>query len=184
LADEANARRIDELHYKPAVSHQDPVLRAIAEALLPLFRNPYQVSRLFMDHLMLTVGHHIATKYGGMRPIAHSVSGGLSSGQARRAKELLAENLSRNLPLAILARECGLSLSQFSKAFRKTVGAPPHKWVMRQRIALAKSTAPQRCHVAGGSRDILWLSDQSRFTRCFSAATGVSPGVWRRAMGE
>jgi transcriptional regulator GlxA family with amidase domain len=133
---------------------------------------------------MLTVGHHIATKYGGMRPIAHSVSGGLSSGQARRVKELLAENLSGNLPLATLARDCGLSLSQFSKAFRKTVGAPPHKWVMRQRIALAKALLRNDVMPLAEVAISCGFSDQSHFTRCFSAATGVSPGVWRRAMGE
>lgn len=37
LADEANAPRIGELHYKPAVSHRDPVLRGMTEALYPFF---------------------------------------------------------------------------------------------------------------------------------------------------
>jgi AraC-like DNA-binding protein len=41
--------------------------------------------------------------------------------------------------LAYLARECGLSAFQFSRAFRRTVGETPHQWLIRQRIERAKS---------------------------------------------
>jgi hypothetical protein len=34
----------------------------MAAALLPPFRNPGEVNRLFMNHLMLTVGHHVASR--------------------------------------------------------------------------------------------------------------------------
>ncbi|MEI9931648.1 MAG: AraC family transcriptional regulator [Rhizomicrobium sp.] len=182
LADEANARPINELHYKPAVSHQDPVMRGITEALLPMFQNPHQVDQLFMDHLMLTVGHHAATRYGGMRPVARSASGGLSSSQERRTKELFSENLLANLPLATLARECGLSLSQFSKAFRKTFGVPPHKWMMQQRITLAKALLLDGIFPLTEVASSCGFSDQSHFTRCFTATVGISPGAWRRAV--
>jgi AraC-like DNA-binding protein len=36
------------------------------------------------------------------------------------------ENLAGELPLAVIASECSLSLSQFSRAFRKSLGGPPH----------------------------------------------------------
>jgi len=182
LADDANARRIDELHYRPAVSHQDPFLKCVAEALLPLFQNPHQANRLVMDHLMLAVGHHIAARYGAMRPITNSDSGGLSPIQERKAKELLAENLSGNLPLAVLARECGVSMSQFSKAFRKTVGIPPHKWVVQQRIALAKTLLREDRLSLSEVAVSCGFADQSHFTRYFSTSVGMSPGAWRRGM--
>ena len=132
---EADTAPIGELRYKPAVSHEDQVLRGMAEALLPFFREPSRANRLFMDHLMLAVGHHAAPEYGGMRPVSPSTRGGLIQNQERRAKELLAANLSGDIPLAVLARECG-------------------------------------------------FSDQSHFTRFFSAAVGTSPGLWRRAVRE
>jgi hypothetical protein len=46
LADEAEAGRIEELYYGPAVSHADPVLRSMAEALLPAFSRPEHANRL------------------------------------------------------------------------------------------------------------------------------------------
>jgi AraC-like DNA-binding protein len=137
-----------------------------------------------MDHLMLAVGHHIATRYGGMRPREHPHRGGLTPIQERRAKELLRDNLAGEVPLAVVASECDLSLSQFSRAFRKSVGTPPHRWVVQQRIALAK--AMLRKDVVPLSQVALecGFSDQSHFTRHFSALVGVSPGAWRRSVRE
>jgi AraC family transcriptional regulator len=179
IADDANAARIQDLYYKPAVARADPVLRGIAEILLPLFRNPNRISRLFMDHVMLAVGHQVAFKYGGMQLKERPFLGGLSPYQERRAKELLRENLSGETPLATIASECGLSLVQFSKAFRKTTGVPPHRWVIQQRIALAKTLLRESSAALSEVALACGFSDQSHFTRYFSALVGVSPGVWR-----
>jgi AraC family transcriptional regulator len=182
LADEADVPRIGELRYKPAVSHRDPVLRGMAEAILPLFRNPDLANRLLVDHLMLTVGHHVTSHYGGMRSPTQRALGGLTPAQERRAKELLTRSISGDVPLSELARECGLSLTSFSKAFRKTVGIPPHRWVIQQRIELAKTM------LRGGSMSLSEIalecgfSDQSHFTRFFTATVGASPGFWRQTV--
>jgi AraC family transcriptional regulator len=182
LADEADAARIGELQYRPAVSHRDPVLRGMAEALLPLFRNPDLTNRLLVDHLMLTVGHHVTSRYGGMRPRIQRLFGGLTPLQERRAKELLSHSISGDVPLNDLARECGLSLTSFTRAFRNTVGIPPHRWVIQQRIELAKSM------LRGDSKSLAEIalecgfSDQSHFTRFFTAIVGASPGLWRRTI--
>jgi AraC family transcriptional regulator len=182
IAEEANAPRVAELHYKPAVSYRDPVLRGMAEALVPFFRAPDQANRLFMDHLMLTAGHHVTSRYGGMRPMTQRVLGGLTPSQERRAKELLTNNISGDVPLSVLARECGLSLASFSKAFRKSVGLPPHKWVIRQRIDLAKRLLRDDPMSLAEIALACGFSDQSHFTRFFTATVGVSPGFWRRTV--
>lgn len=183
IADDANAPRIQDLYYKPAVARADSVLRGMAEALLPLFRGPDRVSRLFMDHVMLAVGHHVAVKYGGMRLKERPILGGLTPYQERRARELLRENLSGEMPLAALASECGLSLVQFSKAFRKTVGIPPHRWVIQQRIILAKTLLRDSPTPLSEVALACGFSDQSHFTRYFSALVGISPGAWRLSVG-
>jgi AraC-like DNA-binding protein len=183
IADEEGAREIDELHYKPGVGHADPVLRGVAEALLPLFRNPEDASRLFMDHVMLGVGCHVAHRYGGMRA-APRPPGGLTRSQERRAKELMTENLSGDLPLATLACECGLSLAHFSKAFRKSVGVPPHRWLIGQRIDLAKRLLRDAPMPLAEVALACGFSNQSHFTRFFSSIVGVSPGAWRRMVRD
>jgi AraC-like DNA-binding protein len=184
LADDANAPRIGELRYKPAVAHADPVLRGMAEALLPAFRNPDRPHRLFMDHVMIAVGNHVAARYGGMRPKEPAFQGGLTSNQERRAKEMICENLAGDLRLSVVAGACGLSLAQFSRAFRKTVGVPPYRWAMRQRIALAKTLLREdRVALSQVALDC-GFADQSHFTRAFSTVVGLSPGAWRRSVRE
>ena len=184
IADECEAARIGDLHYMPGVSRADPILQNMAEALLPLFRHPERVSQVFMDHLLLATGHHIASTYGDLRPTSRSIAGGLAPWQERRATELLAANLSGDLPLVVLASECGLSASQFSRAFRRSMGMPPHRWLVRQRIEQAKALLREGRAPLAEISLACGFADQSHFTRCFSAWTGVSPGRWRRTIGK
>jgi AraC family transcriptional regulator len=182
IADEADAPRIHELRYRPAVGHADAFLHNMAVALLPVFRAPERVSQVFIDHLMLAVGHHVATTYGDLLPAAKPVVGGLTAWQERRAKELLSADPSVSLRLADLAKECGLSASQFGRAFRKSVGMPPHRWMLQQRIERAKVLLRAGETSLTGVALACGFSDQSHFTRCFSAWTGMSPGLWRRSI--
>jgi AraC family transcriptional regulator len=184
IADEAEAPRIHELRYRPAVSHADAFLRHVAEALLPHFKAPRHVNQVFIDHLMLAVGHHVASTYGGLAPRPRPMVGGLTLRQERWAKELLVGDLSGSLRLADLARECGLSASQFSRAFRLTVGESPHQWLIRQRIERAKALLQGSQSTLAEIALTCGFCDQSHFTRSFTAWTGISPGRWRRSVGS
>jgi transcriptional regulator GlxA family with amidase domain len=133
-----------------------------------------------MDPAMLAVGHHGASTCGHMQPIKQPILGGLTPLQERRAKEYISGNLSGDVPLAKIANECGLSASQFSKAFRKSVGMPPHKWIVPQRVSLAKSLLRRGEMTLAQIALICGFSDQSHFTQCFSAlvsarVSGVDP---------
>ncbi len=129
---------------------------------------------------MLAVGHHAAETYGGMAPLKPPVAGGLTPSQERRAKALIASNLSGDIGLADLARECGLSPSHFSRAFRQTVGVSPHRWVVQQRIMRARDLLRDSAMSLEDVASACGFFDQSHFTRSFSAHVGTTPGVWRR----
>jgi AraC family transcriptional regulator len=182
IADEAEAPRIHELRYRPAISHADAFLRNIADTLLPIFKAPSRLNQVFMDHLMLAVGYHVASTYGGLTSSPRPIAGGLTRRQERWAKELLAGDLTGSLRLADLARECGLSTSQFSRAFRKTVGESPHQWLIRQRIERAKALLRENEASLAEVALTSGFCDQSHFTRSFTAWTGISPGLWRRSV--
>jgi AraC family transcriptional regulator len=184
ISDEAEAPRVDELRYTPAVSHADPFMRNITCALLPLFKAPSRPSQVLIDHLMLAVGHHVASTYGGLAFTRRPVAAGLSRRQERWAKDLLGGDLSGRMRLADLARECGLSASQFSRAFRTTVGESPHRWLNRQRIEGAKALLRESESSLAEIALACGFCDQSHFTRSFTAWTGISPGRWRRSACE
>lgn len=180
LADESSARRIGDLEYSPGRGVDDPVLRHLALALRPAFAHPEQASHLFVDHVTLAVATHVAATYGRMSERRYHHSGGLSPWQHRRALALLDERLDGNLRIADLAKQCGLSGSYFTQAFKKSAGVTPHRWLMQRRIEKARELlrnpgmTPAEIALACG------FANQSHFTRVFRAVVGCPPVEWRR----
>ena len=101
-----------------------------------------------------------------------------------RAKEVLSANLDGRIPLKEVALECGLSSSYFSRAFRRSMGSSPHKWLLMLRV----ETAKQKLRDSRLSlRDVALacgFADQSHLTQVFTRIVGASPGAWRRALDE
>jgi AraC family transcriptional regulator len=181
IADDANAPRIGDLSYKPGAGVNDVTISGLGSLLLPALSHPDQANPLFLDHVLLGVGVHIAQTYGGMRPMSRLVRGGLAPWQERRAKEILRANL-HGVPLKEVARECGLSVGHFSHAFRRTLGVAPHKWLIEQRIVLSKEKLRDDGLSLSDVATECGFSDQSHLTRVFRQTVGASPGAWRRAL--
>jgi len=102
----------------------------------------------------------------------------------RRAKEILSANLDGSVPLKEVAKECRLSASHFSRAFRRTVGAAPHNWLLTHRIEVAKANLRDRRLSLLEIALACGFADQSHLTRVFTRIVGVSPGAWRRGLAE
>ena len=184
IADEANAPRIGDLSYKPGAGVPDVTISGLGSLLLPALSHPDQANPLFVDHVLLAVGVHIAQTYGGMRPMSRLARGGLAPWQERRAREILRANIKRGVPLKEVARECGLSRSHFSRAFRRTVGVAPHNWLNQQRIVLSREKLrDDRLSLADVALQC-GFCDQSHFTRHFTRIVGITPRAWRRAIKE
>ena len=107
--------------------------------------------------------------------------GGLAPLQERRAMEILRANIKRGVALKEVARECGLSVSYFSHAFRRTLGVAPHKWLIEQRVVLSKEKLRDGLSLSDVATEC-GFSDQSHLTRVFRQTVGVSPAAWRRAL--
>jgi AraC family transcriptional regulator len=182
IADDTNAPRIGDLSYKPGAGHDDVLISSLRSTMLLTLANPEQVNQLFVDHVMLAVGMHVAQTYGGMRPLSPRVRGGLAPWQVRRAKEILSAHLDGDISLQEVARECHLSMSHFSRQFRRTTGLPPHKWLLTRRIEVAKEKLGDPRLSLPDVAAACGFADQSHLTRVFTRMVGVSPGAWRRAL--
>ena len=141
---------------------------------------PELSNRLLIDHIMLGLNAHFAHAYGGMRPREKLRRGGLAPWQERRAKEMLALNLSGDVSLQDVAAECGLSLPHFSRAFKASTGAPPHAWLQMHRLKRAKDMLLASKSSLAEIALACGFADQSHFTRMFSRTVGTAPGKWRR----
>jgi hypothetical protein len=98
IADDANAPRIGDLSYEPGVGVNDGTISSLG-SLLPALRHPDQANRLFVDHVLLAVGVHVARTDECMRPGSPPARGGLAPWQKRRAREILRANFKGGVAL-------------------------------------------------------------------------------------
>jgi AraC family transcriptional regulator len=183
IADDSDATRIGDLDHS-SVAFDDATIAHLGWAVLPAVRNPGQANQLFLDHVFLALGTHVAQTYGGLRPPSRPVAGGLAPWQVRRAKEIFSAKLDNGVALKEVARECGLSLSYFSRAFRRSVGVPPHTWLLQHRIEVAKEKLRDRRVSVSQVALTCGFADQSHLTRVFTRMVGLSPAAWRRVVEQ
>ena len=183
IADDAGAPRIDELAYRPGAGVADQTILSLGQSLLAALAAPECASPLFVDHVTLAVGTHVAQCYGRMIPVRRLPRGGLAPWQLRRARELLSANLGGAIALRDIAQECGLSVSHFSRAFRVSAGMAPHQWLLQRRVDHARNLLPDLRMSLSDVALASGFADQSHFTRVFSRLAGCSPGNWRRCFG-
>lgn len=105
---------------------------------------------------------------------------GLARWQIDLALRLLLNDSSSSHSLRQIAVHCGLSRSYFEKAFKVSLGTPPHRWLVRQRIQLAGEKLEQTNDSVSSIALSCGFTDQSHLTRVFGAIVGSSPAAWRR----
>lgn len=183
LAEDLRAPKIGRLTCPLDSEQRDDVMLHLALSLRPALERPREASRLFADQIATAMSTHLAFAYGGLRPGGELVKGGLSPVQERRVKEMLMADMRGDLSLSELAAACGLSAGHFSRAFKRTTGLPPHRWLMEQRLKRAKALLLDPSKSLADVATSCGFADQSHFTRVFSGRVGATPGVWKRLMG-
>jgi AraC family transcriptional regulator len=183
MADEANVPHVDELWTDPCVGATDDVIQRLSASMLPAIRAPEQANRLFTDHVAMALAWHVAYTYGGQH-LARPIRGGLASWQAKRAKEMMLQDLSGKTSVEEIASACGLSASHFSRSFRKTTGFAPHTWLLRARVEWAMALLRQRDAMVSDVATACGFANQSHFARVFTRQIGMSPSAWRWQFGR
>jgi AraC family transcriptional regulator len=107
--------------------------------------------------------------------------GGLAPWQIRKVTSHVEAHLDRPIRNEDLAALVRLNPSHFGRAFRNSLGEPPHEYVIRRRVERAQglmlSTDASLSEIALDCG----LADQSHLTRLFRRIVGESPSAWRRA---
>ncbi|MGJ5176477.1 helix-turn-helix domain-containing protein [Bradyrhizobium oligotrophicum] len=181
VIDEQGSRGTAALHCPIVEKRSDSVVTNLAMALLPALMHPEQASKIFLDHAWRALTAHLLKAYGSPDARPQIARGGLAPWQERRAKEMLLADLNGNLTLPDLAQACRLSCSHFSQAFRRTVGCPPHQWLLSQRVERSKELMLNSDQPLSEIALDAGFADQSHFTRVFSRIVKTSPAAWKRA---
>lgn len=117
-----------------------------------------------------------------MRPVAVCVSGGLAPWKLRKVVSEIEAHLDRSITLKSLAMVAGLSLKHFARAFRKSTGVSPHRWILLQRVARAENLLIESNEPIAVIAGMTGFADQSHMTASFRKLIGTTPGAIRRAL--
>lgn len=178
LLDEDGARIVERMRFRCAFS--DPLLGGMIEALAAEAAQPSELGTMLADTLADAVALCLARAAGtAERPLARV--GGLAPHVLRRVLDMIETGIEGGISLQALAREAGLSRTHFATAFRQSMGVPPHRYLTRRRIEVARE------RLAGSLEPIAQVafdcgfSSQAHFTETFRKATGVTPAAFRRS---
>lgn len=158
----------------------DEVLYQLTQLVLPSLNAQQLFCELFLDHFRLLLCSHLTHRYAASFERVKIFRGGLAPWQKRRVDELLKVNLDGEIGLADLAHECGLSISHFTRSFRRTFGTSAHRYLILQRIEHAKSLLSNSTAALTDVALQAGFSDQASFTHAFKGVVGIPPGHWRR----
>ena len=176
FTDDNEFHRIGELACTQGIKND--VLFQLTRFTLPWLGDERRVCSLMFDYFVWMFCSHVAVSYGQVGPRRTIHLGGLAPWQKRRMMELIDGNLDGELRLSYLAEECGLSVSYFSRSFKRSFGVPVHRYLIARRVDRAKfllrSSSAPLSEIALESG----FSDQAAFSRTFRALVGTSPMRW------
>jgi AraC family transcriptional regulator len=178
-ADDANPVRLRRMFgvAVPQITHLVKTLRAEADN-----QNPGGLA--VVDAVTTALGHLLVRHVGIDQPRPTRLRGGLSPMARRRTLEVIHAQLDSRLTIDMLAREAGLSVAHFSRAFRETMGRAPHQYLLSMRLERARRLLEAPDASLSDVAHRTGFADQAHFTRLFKRSYGITPGALVRQRGR
>jgi AraC-like DNA-binding protein len=108
-------------------------------------------------------------------------SGGLTPRTLQRVRDHIEAHLAVHIELEALADIAGLSLWHFARAFKQSVGMPPHHYLMRRRLERAQELLTESNLSLAQIAVQTGFDDHSHFSRRYRQFFGVMPNRFRRS---
>jgi AraC family transcriptional regulator len=108
------------------------------------------------------------------------LQGGLAPWQAKRIRSYVEDKLDSSIRATDLAGVVQLSTSHFFRAFRKTFGESPNRYIMERRIRRAQELILRSRLPLSQVALECGMCDQAHLCRVFRRIVGVNPNTWRR----
>lgn len=138
-------------------------------------------NRLYVDALAVVLAHEVSRLNAAA--VETPGRGGLAGWQQRNVTAYIEEHLPDRIELATLARLARLSPFHFARAFKQSLGLPPHRYHVMRRIERAKILLAARSMSVTEVGIALGFAQTSTFSAAFHRATGVTPTQYQRSPG-
>lgn len=162
----------------------DELVRQLARRVLQELEQETAAGKLLVEQIAMAMLTHVHCSYAG-RPAAAlsrtSARGRLDSKRLARVIDFMESHLEQALSLTDLAEVACLSPFHFARAFKETMGVPPHRYLSERRLAHARNLLDDTSHSIADVALACCFSSQASFTRSFQRSTGMTPGAYRAA---
>ena len=174
----SNSQRVEFVEH---FGSQDPDVYHVARRLLREQQTSGLGGSLYTDALITELVIQVLRKYSSAGMREYNVRDGLRRAQLRPALEMIDDDLQFNFSLKKLADAVHLSPYHFSRAFKHVIGLPPHQYVLRRRVQLARQLLVDTSLSISEVAHQVGFYDQSHFTYHFKRLIGVTPSAVRRS---
>lgn len=173
---------LPELSLEPRLFFENAAVWETALKLRLLIEESGGANRLHFEALGVVLAHELVGPHVGASEAKAPIKGGLAAWQQRLVIEYLDAHVSEHVSLAELARLARLSPHHFCRAFKQSLGVPPHRYHNQRRIERAKTLlAKPNLSVTAIAFDV-GFSEASSFSAAFRKLTGCTPTTYRRSL--
>lgn len=158
----------------------DPFIGALAQRIQVAMETGEPAAKLLVQGVGLALAGHLVSRYTGSQPQRPRQSGGLTPGQLRRVEEAMRANLHRDIGLPDLAAAAGLSPFHFARAFKRSLGLAPHRYLTELRVEHAKLLLASGDLAVGEVALRCGFASPGHFAAMFRRLAGMTPAAWRR----
>ncbi len=116
---------------------RDSQIEHIGWALKAEMENGYPSGRAYMDGLATGLAARIVRNHSSLAHPPRAIKAAMPGSKLKSVLGYIEDNLGRDLGLEEIARVAGLSVSHFKTQFRKSLGLPPHQYLLRRRVERA-----------------------------------------------
>src|ERR1700722_2293783 len=177
--------RFERLELRAFVVTEDCFIAQTMLALDSDVRAGSPYGRFYGESLGTALAAHLVRKYTDVAQDSQPQQGSaLSNAMLSRLLQYIGDNLETNLSLQDLADLVQTNVYSLARSFARSMGLPPHQYILRERIERAKFLL---CDPALPLTEVALRSgfaDQSHLTNTFRRMTNVSPRAYRSAVAR
>lgn len=157
----------------------DPVIQTTVRALKADLEDSSPAGRLYGESFGTALAVHLLKNFSPARLQQFEYAGGLSPRQLKQVLDYIEAHLAEDLSLSTLATLAGVSSSYFARLFKRSLGLPPHQYVIRKRVELAARLIQQSDRAIADISLQCGFAHQSHLSRHFKRILGVAPNALR-----
>lgn len=174
-----NEERCDLSQSPPMVEFEDSMLRTAMLRFGSILDDPALDQPGYPETLAILLAFEISRMRGQIKE-PKPLQGGLPQWQVKVIVDYLDSHLADKTSISELSALLQLSRFHFIRAFKKTVGMPPHQFILHRRIERARELLANRDLSIGEIAERTGFSGTAQLTRAFRQIAGTTPTAFRR----